>query len=98
QAPHQSRQLSRGAFLQAPLPRSGWAWVYCSSLEHRRCRIARKHVACVSHNALAKDTPAEKQAKPKIDVCFVLDTTGSMSGLIEGAKQKIWSIANLFHI
>ena len=29
-----------------------------------------------------------------IDVVFVLDTTGSMSGLIEGAKQKIWSIAN----
>lgn len=33
------------------------------------------------------------QRKP-IDVCFTLDTTGSMSGLIEGAKQKIWSIAN----
>src|SRR5512137_2003830 len=32
--------------------------------------------------------------KPKIEVCFVLDSTGSMSGLIEGAKQKIWSIAN----
>lgn len=30
----------------------------------------------------------------KIDVVFVLDTTGSMGGLIEGAKQKIWSIAN----
>jgi Mg-chelatase subunit ChlD len=29
-----------------------------------------------------------------IEVCFVLDTTGSMSGLIEGAKRKIWSIAN----
>jgi hypothetical protein len=29
-----------------------------------------------------------------IEVCFVLDTTGSMGGLIEGAKQKIWSIAN----
>ncbi len=29
-----------------------------------------------------------------VDVAFVLDTTGSMSGLIEGAKQKIWSIAN----
>jgi len=29
-----------------------------------------------------------------IDVVFVLDTTGSMGGLIEGAKQKIWSIAN----
>ena len=36
-----------------------------------------------------KDTP-----KPRIEVCFVLDTTGSMSGLIEGAKEKIWSIAN----
>src|SRR5512136_1342843 len=39
-------------------------------------------------SAFAKDT------KPRIEVCFVLDTTGSMSGLIEGAKQKIWSIAN----
>src|SRR5215211_3473442 len=34
------------------------------------------------------------QSKPGIEVCFVLDTTGSMGGLIEGAKQKIWSIAN----
>jgi len=31
---------------------------------------------------------------PKVEVVFVLDTTGSMSGLIEGAKQKIWSIAS----
>lgn len=30
---------------------------------------------------------------PKIDVVFVLDTTGSMSGLIQTAKEKIWSIA-----
>ncbi len=33
-------------------------------------------------------------AQPRVQVCFVLDTTGSMSGLIEGAKRKIWSIAN----
>ena len=32
--------------------------------------------------------------QPKVEVVFVLDTTGSMSGLIEGAKQKIWSIAS----
>lgn len=32
--------------------------------------------------------------RPRIEVVFVLDTTGSMSGLIEGAKRKIWSIAN----
>src|SRR5215472_9571267 len=36
--------------------------------------------------------PAKK--KPKIEVVFCLDTTGSMGGLIEGAKQKIWSISN----
>jgi len=33
-------------------------------------------------------------AKPQIEVVFVLDTTGSMSGLIQAAKEKIWSIAN----
>jgi len=38
-------------------------------------------------------TPAKSQPS-RIEVCFVLDTTGSMGGLIEGAKQKIWSIAN----
>lgn len=36
-------------------------------------------------------TPARTS---RIEVCFVLDTTGSMSGLIEGAKEKIWAIAN----
>jgi hypothetical protein len=30
---------------------------------------------------------------PRIEVAFVLDTTSSMSGLIEGAKRKIWTIA-----
>ena len=29
----------------------------------------------------------------RIDVVFVLDTTGSMGGLIQAAKEKIWSIA-----
>lgn len=29
-----------------------------------------------------------------MEVVFVLDTTGSMSGMIAGAKQKIWAIAN----
>src|SRR5262245_14748415 len=31
---------------------------------------------------------------PVIDVVFVLDTTGSMSGMIDAAKEKIWSIAS----
>src|SRR6201984_1538234 len=32
-------------------------------------------------------------ARPIVEVAFVLDTTGSMGPLIEGAKRKIWSIA-----
>lgn len=43
---------------------------------------------------LFANTAPRPQSKPRIEVCFVLDTTGSMGGLIEGAKQKIWSIAN----
>jgi hypothetical protein len=38
--------------------------------------------------------PAQGAARPRVDVVFALDTTGSMSGLIEGAKRKIWSIAS----
>ena len=38
-------------------------------------------------------TPALVRAAPRVDVAFVLDTTGSMGGLIDGAKRKIWSIA-----
>lgn len=32
--------------------------------------------------------------RPAVEVMFVLDTTGSMGGLIAAAKEKIWSIAN----
>src|SRR5215813_6080530 len=36
----------------------------------------------------------QPKAAPRVEVAFVLDTTGSMAGLIDGAKHKIWSIAN----
>lgn len=32
--------------------------------------------------------------RPVVEVVFVLDTTGSMGGLLEGAKQRVWAIAN----
>ena len=32
--------------------------------------------------------------RPRLEMVFVLDTTGSMGGLLGGAKQKIWSIVN----
>jgi Mg-chelatase subunit ChlD len=31
--------------------------------------------------------------RPRVEIVFALDTTGSMSGLIHAAKEKIWSIA-----
>lgn len=37
---------------------------------------------------------AKKAARPTVEVVFCLDTTGSMSGLINAAKQKIWAISN----
>jgi Mg-chelatase subunit ChlD len=47
--------------------------------------------------ATSPELPAQRalptDLAPKIEVAFVLDTTSSMVGLIEGAKQKIWTIA-----
>lgn len=55
----------------------------------------------IAHAAYSSDpqTPLIKcgvgyQQQPNVEVVFVLDTTGSMSGLIAGAKDKIWSIAS----
>jgi Mg-chelatase subunit ChlD len=65
--------------------------------------IATCAAMLVSHAAetAAPSTPpapvedaAQPAAKPVVDVVFVLDSTGSMGGLIAGAKDKIWSIAN----
>lgn len=39
------------------------------------------------------DVPVNANGQPVVDIVFVLDTTGSMSGLIQTAKEKIWSIA-----
>jgi Mg-chelatase subunit ChlD len=44
-------------------------------------------------NTVAQPDPLLNNKKPKIEVVFVLDTTGSMGGLIQAAKEKIWSIA-----
>ena len=52
--------------------------------------VAMLVVANSSRAAAAK----EAAAKPKVEVVFVLDTTGSMGGLINAAKEKIWAIAN----
>jgi hypothetical protein len=56
-----------------------------------------RHIAQAAALALAFApsvlTTTNAAAKPVVEVAFVLDTTGSMGPLIEGAKRKIWSIA-----
>ena len=52
-----------------------------------------------SATVVAEPPPIERPPlaldnRPAVEVVFVLDTTGSMGGMIEGAKQKIWSIAS----
>ncbi len=49
-------------------------------------------VPCGPPNAVSRAAIAK--SSKSIEVCFVLDTTGSMGGLIDGAKKKIWTIAN----
>ncbi|MFO0841076.1 MAG: vWA domain-containing protein [Gemmataceae bacterium] len=44
--------------------------------------------------ALCPAAPAPAPKKPTVEVVFVIDTTGSMSGLIDAAKLKAWSICN----
>jgi len=51
-------------------------------------------IAALAFTANASATQEPSQNRPQIEVAFVLDTTGSMGGLIAGAKQKIWSIAS----
>ena len=54
----------------------------------------RRTAACALLLATRAFAAPTTKPAPVIEVCFVLDTTGSMGGLIKGAKQKIWSIAN----
>jgi Mg-chelatase subunit ChlD len=53
----------------------------------------------IRSNAASTPSPHVVVAPPmaaakRVEVVFVLDTTGSMSGLIDAAQEKIWSIAS----
>lgn len=64
-----------------------------------------KLLAAVAASALvnfatAKELPAETSAKetkkPLVQIAILLDTSGSMEGLIEQAKSQLWKICNEF--
>jgi Mg-chelatase subunit ChlD len=51
-------------------------------------------LVCAGLALPAVSAPVPVAKKPQIEVVFCLDTTGSMGGLIDGAKAKIWAICN----
>ncbi len=51
-------------------------------------------VAACAISTLSAHETQRRPVRPRMEVVFVLDTTGSMSGMIAGAKQKVWAIAN----
>lgn len=66
-----------------------------SAAEPVAAKPAAKKPGSKAKSEPAQPKPQPKPAvRPRVDVVFALDTTGSMSGLIEGAKRKIWAIAN----
>ncbi len=59
----------------------------------RRINLTIVHILAIALcMSVAVTVIAEEH--PVVEVVFCLDTTGSMGDLIEGAKMKIWSVAN----
>jgi Mg-chelatase subunit ChlD len=56
-------------------------------------------LSVAASTGLGQDDPSRSVrditgSRPVLEMVFVIDTTGSMGGLIEGAKQRIWGIVN----
>ncbi len=56
--------------------------------------LASVLVFAPAHLQASQNQHSRNSTNDRIEVAFVIDTTGSMANLIEGAKRKIWSIAN----
>jgi len=52
-------------------------------------------VGVIAANARAS-TPAQRANKPLVQIAILLDTSGSMQGLIEQTKSQLWKICNEF--
>jgi Mg-chelatase subunit ChlD len=61
---------------------------------NRRLPIAIPIASAPAETVLPPPAPTTTARRPRVELVFALDTTGSMSGLIEGAKRKIWSLAS----
>lgn len=55
---------------------------------------ADEPAAAAPDTALVAPPQPEPAASQPVDIAICLDTSGSMSGLIESAKQKLWAVVN----
>lgn len=86
------RPVLAAALATATLAAPAFANVPTAPVASKQAQPAQAQPQAKPHT---EEKPQElKETRPEIEVVFVLDTTGSMSGLIEGAKQKIFSIAS----
>ncbi|MGF6907346.1 VWA domain-containing protein [Fusobacterium sp. PH5-44] len=66
------------------------------NLEGAKKPVRRRTISSATASANGQEKPIASiiQARRDVELVFVVDTTGSMGGLINGAKTKIWSIVN----
>src|SRR5262245_4974784 len=57
-------------------------------------RLAALALFCAPGFRAGADTVAPNDARRDVDVVIALDVSGSMEGLIESAKQRLWDITN----
>ena len=57
-------------------------------------RLAAVALFCAPCLLAAADTPSPNDARRDVDLVIALDVSGSMEGLIESAKQRLWDITN----
>ena len=43
---------------------------------------------------LSSDSQSQEQLQAKVQVALLLDTSGSMDGLIDQAKSQLWKVVN----
>ena len=65
----------------------------------KRSLLSLAALSSLCATAQAQRSPSDHvrdvtRGRPTLEMAFVIDTTGSMGGLIDAAKQKVWSIVN----
>jgi hypothetical protein len=59
-----------------------------------RVRLAVLAALCAGGTNAVADTRLAPQARRDVDLVIALDVSGSMEGLIESAKQRLWDVTN----